>query len=294
MIYTISSELLKVQICDHGAELKSVQRTDSDFEYMWQADATYWNRTSPVLFPMVGKVWNGEFRMDGEILPMGQHGFVRDMDFEVVLQTENSIIFQVQSTDETYKNFPRHFALRISYIIDKNVLYIFWQVRNTGRKSLPFQIGAHPAFNYKNWNCEDPVYGYFSFNETSKLVSTAITSSGYRCKSNETFDVVLKDGLLPLTATTFGCDTIIDARNKVNAVTLHDKEKRPMLTVKFDMPIVALWSPNGGKSPFVCIEPWCGNCDIEGYEGAYEDRDIINSLLPGEMFTNTYSIEYHK
>ena len=71
----------KAVINYHGAELKSLIKGDR--EYMWCADPKYWARTAPVLFPFVGAVNNGEYIYNGEKYPMGQHGFARDMDFEL-------------------------------------------------------------------------------------------------------------------------------------------------------------------------------------------------------------------
>ena len=64
-----------------------------------------------------------------------------------------------------------------------------------------------------------------------------------------------------------------------------------MVTVRHHLPALGIWSPHGGKAPFVCIEPWIGACDTAGYEGLYADRDIVHSLLRGETFNNVYSIE---
>lgn len=42
---------------------------------------------------------------------------------------------------------------------------------------------------------------------------------------------------------------------------------------------------------FVCIEPWFGRCDREGYAGELEDREYSNSLESGHSFNKEYVIE---
>ena len=56
---TISNELLTVGIAEHGAELQSIMRGGR--EYLWHGDPSYWKRRSPVLFPIVGSVWNNTY-----------------------------------------------------------------------------------------------------------------------------------------------------------------------------------------------------------------------------------------
>ena len=51
--YTIENEKLSVTIDVHGAELSSIYDKENDRELIWQADAAFWNRHAPVLFPNV-------------------------------------------------------------------------------------------------------------------------------------------------------------------------------------------------------------------------------------------------
>ena len=48
---TLSNSILTVQIAEHGAELQSIKKDGK--EYLWQGDAKFWGRRSPVLFPIV-------------------------------------------------------------------------------------------------------------------------------------------------------------------------------------------------------------------------------------------------
>ena len=48
----IKNELLTVEISEHGAELQSIKDCEGQ-EYLWDGDADYWGRKSPILFPRV-------------------------------------------------------------------------------------------------------------------------------------------------------------------------------------------------------------------------------------------------
>ena len=76
---TLSNDKVSIQIAGHGAELVSIVANDT--EYLWQADPKYWGRHSPVLFPIVGKVWNNIYRHKGHMYELGQHGFARAEGF---------------------------------------------------------------------------------------------------------------------------------------------------------------------------------------------------------------------
>ena len=79
MQVVLENEALKVTINSFGAELASIRGKATDTEYLWNADAKFWKRTAPVLFPFVGSLKNKEYHYEGKTYSMGQHGFARDM-----------------------------------------------------------------------------------------------------------------------------------------------------------------------------------------------------------------------
>lgn len=284
----LSNGIIEIGVSLTGAELQSLKKVKAEREYIWNADAAYWNRHAPLLFPIVGNVWNKEFQMKGKKYPMGQHGFARDFRFDVVCRDRDILHLRQESNKETLALYPCPYRLDVIYTLCRNKLTVTWRVENTGEEEMWFQIGAHPGFFYPAYRATDDIHGYFSFNEREKLVSTVIETGGYTGAS--TFDVPLTDGMLPLTNQTFECDTLLDTRGVIKRVTLHDKERKPYLTVRFNMPVLALWSPCGGRAPFVCIEPWYGCCDSEGFEGEFSRRAFVNNLAPGAVFETSYDI----
>lgn len=101
---TISNSVLTVGVSEHGAELQSIQKNGK--EYLWQGDTRFWGRRSPVLFPIVGRVWEDTYRYAGNSYRMGQHGFARDMDFKVTYKGEDGIVYWLESTPETLGKYP--------------------------------------------------------------------------------------------------------------------------------------------------------------------------------------------
>ena len=284
----LSNGIIEIEVDRLGAELQSLRKVSSPHEYLWQGNPEYWNRRAPVLFPIVGKVWNDTTHIDGAAYELHQHGFARDMQFELVVEEDRHLGYELRANEQTLALFPRDFTLRIDYRLLRNVLTVEWRIDNNDSRLLPFQIGAHPAFNYPRYHADDAVHGFFSFDADGPLVSSRV-DGGFT--TGDTFDVALGEGdMLPLTNDTFACDTILEATGRIHRVTLHDSDGRPYVTLLHKMPITALWSPCGGRAPFVCIEPWHGRCDDSGFVGEFFRRPYIEQLQPGWNWTDSYQI----
>lgn len=290
---TLTNGTLTIEVAPHGAELQSLRRGSR--EYLWQGDARSWGRRSPVLFPMVGRVWGDAFRVDGRSYPMGQHGFARDTDFRRVADAPDGVLlYELRSDASTRERFPFDFVLRVSYRLDGDALVVGWEVENTGSVELPFQIGAHPAFYLPDFDADAPVRGYFSFDAPSPLYYISPAERGCMGTVRNCLDLPA-DGLMPVTAATFDCDTYAFDGAQLHRVALLDAARRPYVTVSFDAPLVALWAPTATKPdcPFVCIEPWYGCADPTGYDGDWASRHHMNHVAPGDTFKASYRIQLH-
>ena len=289
-MHTLKNEILTVQVKEHGAELASIRK--GSVEYLWQADPMFWGRHSPVLFPIVGSVWEKRYRVDGREFELGQHGFARDMDFTMVEGGEDEVRYRLESTEDTLKKYPWPFVLEIAYRLRGNMIDVIWEVSNPGNEDMYFQIGAHPAFNYPDYDPQTMERGFLSFDRSEGLECIRIKEKG--CVDAETLYPldIPADGLLPLTRETFDkIDTIMLQDGQIGSVTLYRTDRTPWLKLSFEAPVVGIWSPPGKNAPFICLEPWYGRCDRAGYEGDYRDRDWVNLLAPGEKFSSVYTIE---
>lgn len=288
-MHTLKNDILTVEVSGHGAELTSIRKGST--EYLWQADPAFWGRHSPVLFPIVGSVWEKRYRVEGEEYELGQHGFARDMDFTLVNATETEVRYRLESTPETLAKYPWPFVLEIAYRLHDGNLDVIWEVSNPCTEEMFFQIGAHPAFCYPDYDPQTMERGFLSFDRNEGLECIRIKEKG--CVDAETrYPLeVPQDGLLPLTRETFDAiDTIMLQDSQIGKVTLHRADGSPWLSLSFDAPVVGIWSPPTKNAPFICIEPWYGRCDRAGYEGDYREKDWINRLGAGETFRSVYTI----
>ena len=129
MKYTIKNKCIKIEVDSFGAELKSLINLENDTEYLWQGDPKYWNRTSPVLFPIVGKLLDDEYTYKEKLYKMSQHGFARDKEFILVEQDERVLKFMQESNLETQSYFSQ-----ISQVL--SVMSATSQTQSSNSKSL--------------------------------------------------------------------------------------------------------------------------------------------------------------
>lgn len=288
----IFNGILEVEASAHGAELISIKRNGK--EYVWQGDPEFWGRHAPVLFPLVGKVWNNEYRVDGKTYTLGQHGFARDMDFEVLPQTTPTrMAFRLCSNEQTRKLYPYDFELTVEFEIEDGVLAKRSYVKNTGDGTMYYMLGDHPAFYYKDFNPEDEVHGYAEFLNGDEILKTMMLSplSEHGALKKEKTVLNIPGGILELKASTFDDDALVFENSQIDKVILFDKERKPYLEVGFpDARTLGIWSSKGKNAPFVCVEPWNGLTDPEGFSGDISERAWIQKLEPGVERRHEYRV----
>lgn len=281
---------LSIIVSEHGAELQSI--TKKGKEYLWQADARFWGRHSPVLFPIVGRVWGDVYRQGGKEYRLGQHGFARDMDFTLVVESDDELLYELKSNEVTHRVYPYDFRLQIGYRLENNRVIVSWRVENSGDGQMWFQIGAHPAFNLPEFDAKGDLRGWFEFDTDAELHYISPKEKG--CVSPE-LHTLKRDyaGRMAIRKETFDCDTYIFEDSQLHRVALLTADGKPYLSVEFSTPLVALWAPTATKPdcPFVCIEPWYGRCDQVGFDGEYSSRRWMQNLEKHGVFETSYAIE---
>lgn len=285
-LFQISNDKITLQVDSLGAEAKSLKSVPDNREYMWHGDPAYWGRTSPVLFPIVGGLKGGAYRVDGREYPMGQHGFARDMEFQLKSQVASEIWFSLSSDEETLKKYPYPFLLELGYELTGRTVVVKWRVTNQAEAPIWFSIGGHPAFLCPIDPGTDQTQYKLLFDGKDQVVSSCI-EKGLLGKGKKTY--ALRDGALPITADLFDNDALVIEGNQAHSVALARPDGTPYLTVSFDAPLFGVWSPPKKKAPFICIEPWYGRCDSLDFTGDFKEREWVEELSRG-VFEASYRI----
>lgn len=280
MIVTISNAILSVTINTFGAELISLVKNNKN--YIWQVDETYWNKTSPILFPIVGRLKNDSYTFNGKTYQLPRHGFARNMEFSFDKKSNSQVIFELNESEETKINYPFDFKLLVAYTLLDNELVIEYFVRNQSDEVLPFSIGAHPAFAIS-----DKFENYLlQFNNEDTFETHHLENESFNGKTTL---VEMEKNSISLNYALFEKDALVFKQLKSNEVVLKNKENA-ILKVNYDhFPYLGIWTKQ--NAPFICIEPWCGLADSSNHNGNFEEKEGINYLSAGEDFLRAMRIE---
>ena len=291
MIYSLENNEIKIKIDSFGAELKSLISLDENIEYLWQGNPKFWNRSSPVLFPIVGKLLDNTYIYENKEYSMSQHGFARDKEFLLVKQNKTMLKFLLKDDEDSLKIYPFSFELYITYEIKDRSLKVSYEVINKSNDKMYFSTGAHPAFNWpleKNQEKQEDYYFEFEDFEKDSLNKFPLLENGI---SNNLESVRLEDKKLAISKDIFRNDALIFKNDNINNIVLRNSINKRFIEMNFEgFPYLGLWSKPSG-APFVCIEPWCGIADFIDSNKKLEDKVGINILEKNDAFSSSYFIK---
>ncbi|WP_414753666.1 aldose epimerase [Anabaena sp. CCY 9910] len=103
----------------------------------------------PILFPICGNLPDNSYTLNGQQYTLKQHGFARDLPWEVVEQTTKdtaALTLVLRSNEHTKAVYPFDFQLVFTYVLQGNTLEIRQEYQNLSSTQLPFSAGFHPYF----------------------------------------------------------------------------------------------------------------------------------------------------
>jgi galactose mutarotase-like enzyme len=103
----------------------------------------------PILFPICGNLPDNAYSIDGKQYSLKQHGFAREMPWQVTHQsstTDASLTITLESTEATRQVYPFDFSVSFTYRIRGNQLVIDQTYTNKSATPMPFSSGLHPYF----------------------------------------------------------------------------------------------------------------------------------------------------
>ena len=269
MIYTISNNLVSASISSMGAELYSLYSLLNDIEYLWQGNPNIWSSRSPILFPIVGRLKESRYELDGENYSICIHGFAKQMEFSVISHSDRSITFSLSHNETTLISYPYYFELQIKYTLEGNQLKKEHIVINHGDEEMFFELGGHEGYAVALFPEENMKDYYLDFGDLDSLEIYTADQSGLINK--EQSSLPLSAGHLHLDMELFRNDFLTLNKVKNNEVTLANSKNQHRITVSFaDFPYLGIWTKNiTSDSNYICIEPWSSLPD-----GNYLDYDL--------------------
>ena len=289
--HILENEFLQIAVDDAGAELSRVYDKVLGCERLWNADPAIWNRHAPILFPFVGKLTDGKYRVGGKEYPMKtQHGFARDSVFACVEETENAVTHCLVSSEATKALYPCDFRLFVRHSLsaaEPRTLLVQWTVENAGGEEMLFSIGGHPAFLPPAGAAKEDCFLLFPGKD--ELCYIQASPAGYALV-NERHRLPLNEGRAAYQADIPG--TWIFEDGQIRKVCLAGPDGKPYVSMDCaQFPMLAVWA--NPKGPFVCLEPWFGRTDDEGFAGEIGEKKGIQRLAAGEKREISYAVTFH-
>lgn len=284
----LENEVLKVQIAEKGAELQSIVNKIPDIDYLWNGNPAFWAKHSPVLFPIVGSLKNNTYTYMGKSYQLPRHGFARDMNFEAEKYIQKEVILLLKSNTETKKNYPFDFEFRIRYQISGDELSTEYIVSNTGKSILLFSVGGHPAFRLPLTS--DTAFSdyYLKFEEIENLPRWPISKDGLILP--QSLPLLDDTNRLNLNKSLFYQDALVFKYPASSEISLLSAKTKHGLRFQMgEFPFLGIWSAK--DADFVCIEPWCGIADSVNSNQQLEQKEGIEKLSPGKLFSRQWRIK---
>ena len=274
---TIASGQLTAAIDPLGAELSSLLDAHGR-ELMTDADPAFWTGRAPLLFPVVGQPAGDVIRVDGREYPMKKHGFARRLPFAAVAAEPARAVFALTDDEATRAQYPFAFRLEVAFSVEGATLRTQVTIVNTGDVPMPASFGFHPAFAWPlpgGGAREDHriTFGADEPGALRVLAADGTVAAGERASPLDGRELRLHDDL-------FAHDALIWDPMRSDRVT-YGADTGQRLEVTFpNTRKLGIWTKPGAR--FVCIEPWHGLADPQGYAGEFRGKPGVFTVPPGE------------
>jgi galactose mutarotase-like enzyme len=272
---SLSSGELSAQVDPLGAQL-SVLRDGTERDLLWNGDPSVWAGRAPLLFPIVGALAGGAYRVDSKPYRLPRHGFARVSAFQLVNSSATSAVFRLNADDATFQLYPFSFQLEVHFALDGPTLSMTALVRNLGDRKMPASFGYHPALRWPLPYGQERSVHFIEFGTDEPSPVRHLDSAGLLLP--ERFPTPVVQRRLALEDSLFQHDVIIFDDLRSRSVT-YGADSGPRIRVSFpDAPYLGIWTKP--QANFICIEPWHGIADPQGFSGNFSAKPGVFMVAP--------------
>lgn len=119
---TIENSLLQVSVDENGARLVNLANQHDKFDYLKNSDK---QEKVAVAFPAIDQEKN----------------WALDLPWTVVDKGDSRVSLTLIDTEESYRSFPYHFEVVLTYALEGNQLNVSFYLKNNSHKEMPFSLG---------------------------------------------------------------------------------------------------------------------------------------------------------
>jgi galactose mutarotase-like enzyme len=282
---SLSSGDLSAQVDPLGAQL-SVLRDRSGRDLLWDGDKSIWAGRAPILFPIVGALAEGTYRLASAAYRLPRHGFARVGLFQVIDSSPRSALFRLRADDESFKVYPFQFELDVRVALVGPTFSMTTVIRNQGDADMPASVGYHPALRWPLPFGQARSSHFIEFEHAEPSPIRRLDSDGLL--RPERFPTPVVQRQLKLTDALFRDDAVIFDDLSSRSV-IYGANDGPRIRVGFpDAVYLGIWTKP--QAHFICIEPWRGVADPQGYAGDFCKKPGMSVLPAGAETAITMSI----
>ena len=279
MVYSAENSRFTLAVKEMGAELNSLKSKETGIEYIWNGNTDIWYGQSPILFPIIGRLLDDKYTLNGKEYSMDKHGIVRKRPFTLVEKTEDSLTFVQTDDDESITKYPYKFELKVKFQLTEKGLKVTHTVKNNNDSVMYYSFGAHPAFN-----CQ--IGDYLEFNKDTSLKTERIDHESILI--DEKFPVEMDGNKVVLTKDLFVDDALILSSFDSDSISIKSNSHDRIIKFDFDSPFLGIWAkPN---APYVCLEPWWGVNDSYNKVSDFSEKRGIMALEPNSSKEFTWEV----
>jgi galactose mutarotase-like enzyme len=282
---TIRNDDLAAQINPRGAELSELRGRGGE-ELLWNGNPQFWTGRSPLLFPIVGALNGGMFRFGGHRFALPRHGFARTTLFSVLTAGPSSVTLRLSADATTLAVYPFEFDLDVTYQLTAATLSMTATIHNRGRSDMFASFGYHPAFSWPLRPGQPRESYWLRFEADEPAGIRRLDGNGLL--RPDRFPTPIERATLMLNDALFRDDVVILDQFKSRSL-LYGGDSGPRLRLAFpDARFLGIWTKPG--APFICIEPWQGIADPDGYAGDLPQKPGITALAAGASLASTLCV----
>ncbi len=287
-ITEIKNEFLAFRSGDLSGEHVSLRFLGEDVEYVWQPRLGHWEHGSFLCFPLLGRLPEGRYTLDGQAYAMPMHGFAQHETFAVAGQRTDAVCYELAANERTRAMYPFDFVLRIRYELEGASLAIVYEVENRDTRVLPFSIGGHPGFTCPLLPDEAFSDYELAFDSTERL-SDVVTFYSPIEVLERAFG---REGrVLPLSYDLFRDGSICFRPVRSEAVTLRSRKSGRGVRLSLSgADCFQIWTAPG--SPFLAMEAWHGAITRRGWanQDVWREREGTLTLEPGGTYACRHTV----
>ncbi len=282
---TIRSTGLSAAIDPQGAQLSALRDADGR-DLQWGGDPAIWAGRAPVLFPIVGMLAGGQYRIAGHRYSLPRHGFARNRRFAVAQSGPTGVTFRLSADAQTLAVYPFEFELDVNFAVEGATLAVTSWIRNRSSSDMPASLGYHPAFAWPLPYGENRAAHFIEFETDEPAPLRCLDGNGLL--TPQRLPTPVQHRRLTLRDELFVADALIFDQVASRTVT-YGSEVGPRIAVSFPgVPYLGIWTKPGAN--FICIEPWHGIADPQGFSGEFKDKPGGLLVPPGGAATVGMSI----